>query len=176
MSILGQVLDYGARVRTPAYTDELRKGDAIDSGITMILDSNLSHLARESLHQLGTAIGKGGSLEANAFNGIEDLDEPTNPSSNVEDIAWTRVDSFCWGPFDLTIDRVTDDGNEPRKILFYVDASAGSTGTLTLFGAVTQGSGNPRVENLLGFATATPSTARIVPPGLFSTRSKSASV
>lgn len=160
MSILGEVLDYGTRVRTPAYTDELRKGDAVDSGIVMILDSNLSWLARESLHQLGTAIGSDDSLDQTPFDEFEDIDSPANTSSNVEELGWTRRDSYCWGPVDLTIDRVTSDGNEPRKIIFYVDCTAAGAGTLILYGAVTQGPGTPRTENLLGIVTVEADTVR----------------
>ena len=93
--ILGEVLGYGARVRTPPYTDELRKGDAIDAGIVQILDSNLSHLSREFLHQLGTAIGGDSVLEQQSYTGLEDVDEPTNPASPVDAIAWTREVAFC---------------------------------------------------------------------------------
>lgn len=158
--ILGEVLAYGARVRTPPYTDELRQGDAIDAGIVQILDSNLSHLSREFLHQLGTAIGGDGTLEQQSYNGLEDVDKPTNPASPVDGIAWTRDVAFCWGPFDLTQDRPDEGATKLRKIMACVDAVGGTSSSLTLILAVTQGEGIPRDENVVGYATKSASSGR----------------
>lgn len=158
--ILGEVLAYGARVRTPPYTDELRQGDAIDAGIVQILDSNLSHLSREFLHQLGTAIGGDTIPEQQSYGGLEDIDEPTNPASPVDGIAWTRGVSFCWGPFDLTQDRVDEGAAKLRKITACVDAVGGTASSLTLILAVTQGEGIPRDENVVGYATRYASSGR----------------
>lgn len=159
--ILGEVLAYGARVRTAPYTDELRAGDAIDAGIVQILDSNLSHLSRELLHQLGTAIGSDSVLEQTSYVGLEDLDEPTNAGSVVDVIAWTREVSFCWGPFDLTQDRIDSDGAaQTRNVTACVDAIGGTSSSLTLLVAVTQGPGIPRSDNVVGYASASASSGR----------------
>lgn len=158
--ILGEVLGYGARVRTPPYTDELRKGDAIDAGIVQILDSNLSHLSREFLHQLGTAIGGDSVLEQQSYTGLEDVDEPANPASPVDAIAWTREVAFCWGPFDLTQDRPDEGATRLRNITACIDAIGGTSSSLTLIVAVTQGEGVPRDENVVGYATKSASSGR----------------
>lgn len=159
--ILGEVLAYGARVRTAPYTDELRTGDAIDAGIVQILDSNLSHLSRELLHQLGTAIGSDSVLEKPSYSGLEDVDAPTNAQSVVDVISWTRAVSYCWGPFDLTQDRIGSDGTaQMRSITACVDAIGGTSTSLTLIVAVTQGPGIPRSDNVLGYASASASSGR----------------
>lgn len=159
--ILGEVLAYGARVRTAPYTDELRTGDAIDAGIVQILDSNLSHLSRELLHQLGTAIGSDSVLEQTSYSGLEDVDAPTNAQSVVDVISWTRAVSYCWGPFDLTQDRVGSDGTaQMRSVTACVDAIGGSSSSLTLIVAVTQGPGTPRSDNVIGYASASASSGR----------------
>jgi hypothetical protein len=160
--ILGEVLAYGARVRTAPYTDELRAGDAIDAGIVQILDSNLSHLSRELLHQLGTAIGSDSALEQKtSYSGLEDVDTPTNAQSVVDVIAWTRAVSFCWGPFDLTQDRIGSDGaTQMRSVTACVDAIGGTASSLTLIVAVTQGPGIPRSDNVIGYASASASSGR----------------
>lgn len=158
--ILGEVLSYGARVRTPVYTDELRADDAIDAGIIQIIDSNLSHQARESLHQLGTAIGSDSILEQNPFDGLEDVVEETSPASGVEEIPWTRVAAWCWGPFDLTQDRLEADGAQLRKVVIYLDADAASWSSLRLYAAVTQGVGTPRSESVLAFVSQSATSGR----------------
>jgi hypothetical protein len=158
--ILGETFNAGYRVRTPPYTDELRAGDAVDSGIVMILDQNLSHVSRELLHHLATAIVSGDALPQSVFADLEDLDTPANTASPVERLAWSRLDSVCWGPFDLTQDRVETTGDELRSVVMYVDCLAGGTGTLTLVGAITQGTGTPRDENLVTFTSVVPTTTR----------------
>lgn len=159
--ILGEVLAYGARIRTPPYTDELRQSDAIDAGIVQIIDSNLSHLSREFLHQLGTAIGGDDApSQQHSYNGLEDVDEPTSPASAVDAIAWTRAVSFCWGPFDLTQDRPDDGAAKLRNVMACIDAVGGTSSSLTLILAVTQGEGIPRDENVIAYATKYASSGR----------------
>lgn len=148
---LGEVLKIARRVHTPAYTSELRKGDAIDSGIIAILDSNLSHLSREFLHHLGTAIGGDAPLEQNSFANLEDLDEPANAASLVDSIAWTRAVAFCWGPFDLTADRPESAALRPRAVSVSVDAIGGTASSLRLIVALAQGEAVPRSETVLAW-------------------------
>ena len=64
--ILGEVLPVGKRLCTSP--DVWLDGQPIDAGTAMILDSNLSQQARESLHQLGCALGPGALLNQNQAN------------------------------------------------------------------------------------------------------------
>lgn len=148
---LGEVLTIARRVHTVAYTSELRQGDAIDSGIISILDSNLSHLSREFLHQIGTAIGSDSPLEQNSFANLEDLDQPANAAALVDAIAWTRNVAFCWGPFDLIADRPESNTQRPRAVSVSVDAIGGTSGSLRLIVALTQGESIPRSDTVLAY-------------------------
>jgi hypothetical protein len=158
--ILGEVLDEGRRLHTS--TGEWVDGQAIDAGTAQIVDSNLSQLARESLHHLGTAFGPGqiGSQIGTGYASLIDLAPETNAISWPQSVAWVQSAGLCWGPFDLTQDRVTTDGNMLRKVRIYVDTFAGTGSSLTVYGAITQGAGIPRDSNTIAVNRAVASNGR----------------
>lgn len=148
--ILGEVLPQERRLCT-ASTSVWLNGDSIDAGTAMILDSNLSQQARESLHHLGTAIGPGVVYSnTGSFADLLDQVTPTNPAAPLQEISWAQRTTVCFGPFDLTCDKRTDDGNVPRSIRVWIDVNKGASESLTCYAAVTQGPGIPTPEIIVG--------------------------
>lgn len=159
--ILGEVLPQDRRLCT-ASTSVWLNGDSIDAGTAMILDSNLSQQARESLHHLGCALGPGllvSQTQTSEWRYLLDQASPTNPSSQVEQVGWTQARSMCFGPFDLTYDRRTTDGQTPRGVQVVVDCDASSTSSLTLIAALTQGPAIPTPTTVLGYSRLVVPTA-----------------
>lgn len=158
--ILGEVLPVGKRLC--ASSDVWLDGQPIDAGTAMILDSNLSQQARESLHQLGCALGPGVLLnqtQANEFAYLLDQENPTNAASQVRQVSWTQPRTMCFGPFDLTQDRRVTDGITSRRVVICADCDASTTTSLVLYGAVTQGPAIPTDTTCLGFARVPVTTA-----------------
>jgi hypothetical protein len=152
--ILGEVLPEGRRLCT-ASTDVWLNGDSVDAGTAMILDSNLSQQARESLHHLGCALGPGllvSQTQTSEWQYLLDQASPTNASSFVEQVGWTQARSMCFGPFDLTYDRRTSDGQTPRRVQVVVDCDPSTTSSLLLIAAVTQGPAIPTPTTVLGYS------------------------
>lgn len=159
--ILGEVLPQGRRLCTPS-TALWIDGDAVDAGTAMILDSNLSQQARESLHQLGCALGPGILLnqnQANEFAYLLDQETPTNAASQVRQVSWTQPRTMCFGPFDITQDCRLTDGITSRRVVVSVDCDASTTTSLVLYAAVTQGPAIPTDSTCLGFARRPVTTA-----------------
>lgn len=158
--VLGEVLNEGRRLHTS--TGEWVDGQAIDAGTAQIVDSNLSQLARESLHHLGSAFGPGqiGTQIGNGYAALVDLSSVTNASSWPQAVAWVQSAGMCWGPFDLTQDRVTTDGNALRKVRIHADVYGGTGSSLTVYAAITQGSGVPRDENTVAVNRAVAASGR----------------
>lgn len=151
--ILGEVLPQSRRLCT-ASADLWLNGQPIDAGTAMILDSNLSQQARESLHQLACALGPGALVsqnQTNEFGNLLDQDTPTNASSQVEQVGWTQARSMCFGPLDITQDARTSEGVTSRRIFVAVDCDASTTTSLVLYAAVTQGPAIPTPSTTLGF-------------------------
>ena len=161
--ILGEVLPEGRRLCTPS-TDVWLDGDSVDAGTAMILDSNLSQQSRESLHHLGCALGPGllvSQTQTSEWQYLLDQASPTNASSFVEQVGWTQARSMCFGPFDLTYDRRTTDGQTPRRVQVVVDCDPSTTSSLLLIAAVTQGPAIPTPTTVLGYSRlVVPSAAR----------------
>lgn len=157
--ILGDVLNIDRRLHTPAATSG-SKAEPVDSGLIMIVDSNLSVVARESLHHLATGLGQG-TLSASAvgrgFANLNDASQPSNPSG-IDEIAWTIKTAMMFGPFDLCNDRVESDGNFPRKIVCACYAASAAASSLRLYAAVTQSPETPNDANVLAFGYLTAST------------------
>lgn len=159
--ILGEVLPQGRRLCT-ASTNVWLNGDAIDAGTAMILDSNLSQQTRESLHQLGCALGPGVLLnqtQANEFAYLLDQETPSNAASQVRQVSWTQPRTMCFGPFDITQDTRLTDGITSRRVVVSVDCDASTTSSLVLYAAVTQGPAIPTDTTCLGFARTPVTTA-----------------
>jgi hypothetical protein len=159
--ILGEVLPVGKRLCTPS-TALWIDGDAIDAGTAMILDSNLSQQARESLHQLGCALGPGllvSQSQVNEFAYLLDQETPTNAPSQVRQVSWSQARTMCFGPYDITPDRRTTDGTIARGVVVSVDCDASTTTSLVLYAAVTQGPAIPTDTTFLGFARVPVTTA-----------------
>ena len=152
--ILGEVLPQGRRLCV-ASTDVWLNGDPIDAGTAMILDSNLSQQARESLHHLGCALGPGllvSESQTSEFRYLLDQETPSNAPSQVRQVGWTQARSACFGPFDLTQDARLTDGNSSRRVHVVVDCDANTTSSLVLYAAVTQGPAIPTDTTCLAFA------------------------
>ena len=159
--ILGEVLPQGRRLRV-ASTNVWLNGDSIDAGTAIILDSNLSQQARESLHHLGCALGPGllvSQSQTSEFAYLLDQASPTNAASQVEQVGWTQARSMCFGPFDLTYDRRTTDGQTPRSVHVVVDCDASTTSSLVLYAALTQGPAIPTPTTVLGYSRLVVPTA-----------------
>ena len=149
--ILGEVLPQGRRLCTPSSAQWL-DGDAVDAGTAMILDSNLSQQARESLHQLGVALGPGllvDQTQTDEFAHLTDQDTPTNSPSFVRQVGWTQNRSMCFGPFDITQDARDTNGVTTRNVVVSVDCDANTTSSLVLYVAVTQGMAIPTDTTVL---------------------------
>ena len=153
--ILGETLSQDRRIHTPTAS-EFAAGIALDAGTIQIIDSNLSWVAVESLHDIGNIIGPGqlyASAVGRGYAGLNDLAQPDNPT-RCEKIAWNISTAAALGPFDLTIDRVAADGNQPRKVKVMFDCSGGGASSLTVLAAITSGFVVPTNEECLAFAEA----------------------
>lgn len=158
--ILGEVLPVGKRLCTSP--DVWTNGQPIDAGTAMILDSNLSQQARESLHHLGCALGPGlliSETQTSEFVHLLDQETPSNAASQVRQVGWTQARAMCFGPFDLTQDCRLTDGIVSRRVVVSVDCDAGTTSSLVLYAAVTQGPAIPTDTTCLGFARTPVTTA-----------------
>lgn len=154
--ILGEVLPQSRRLCT-ASADLWLNGQAIDAGTAIILDSNLSQQSRESLHQLACALGPGGVYPGNtggAWDNLLDNFPQTNPATPLYEVAWTQRRGMCFGPFDLTSDLRTADGNTPRKIRVRYDVHKGASESLTVYTAITQGPGIPQADTIVASGSA----------------------
>jgi hypothetical protein len=159
--ILGEVLPQGRRLCV-ASTDVWLNGDSVDAGTAMILDSNLSQQARESLHHLGCALGPGllvSESQTSEFQYLLDQETPSNAASQVRQVGWTQNRSACFGPFDLVQDTRLTDGNTSRRVQVVVDCDASTTSSLVLYAAVTQGPAIPTDTTFLAFARSPVVTA-----------------
>lgn len=159
--ILGEVLPEGRRLCTPS-TALWIDGDAVDAGTAMILDSNLSQQARESLHQLGCALGPGllvSQTQTSEYLYLLDQATPSNAASQVEQVGWTQARAMCFGPFDLTADTRLTDGVTSRQVIVSVDCDASTTTSLVLYAAVTQGPAIPTPTTVMGFRRSSVTTA-----------------
>lgn len=151
--ILGETLSQDRRIRTPTAS-EFAAGIALDAGTIQIVDSNLSWTAVESLHHIGNVIGPGqlySSTVGRGFANLNDLAQPDNPS-RCDKISWTINTAAVLGPFDMTMDRVAADGNQPRKVKVMFDCSGGGASSLTVLAAITSGFVPPTNEECLAFA------------------------
>ena len=152
--ILGEVLPEGRRLCT-ASTDVWLNGDSVDAGTAMILDSNLSQQSRESMHHLGDALGPG-DVYANvgSYANLLDRYAQVNAPSPLLEVSWAQRTSMCFGPFDLTGDLRTTDGNVLRKIRVSIDCNKGASNSLTCYVAATQGPGIPLPDTQIGSTSA----------------------
>lgn len=154
MGFIGQRLDDTAtpagryRRHPPAAGAVWVDGAPVDAGTMMHYQSNLSHLAAESMRPLVWDDGPGLiNYQGHGGDGYGDFVEPaaysTSPDASFA-IAWDDRVSRHYGPFYAIVDHQdVGDPPMPRRIHVEVDAIGGASSSLYLIAALTIGPSSP---------------------------------
>lgn len=137
----------------------------MDAGTVHILDSNLAHLAEESVRPIGWTLGPG-ELERyqnGTWTTTCAIGNRTYADTNFEDaitvapatntaftqIAWDHRVSHCFGPYAAIQDRALDAGGfGPRTVRVDVRCDAPASADLYLFAALTTSPDPPDQDSL----------------------------
>lgn len=138
-----------------------RDGAPLDAGTAMIVSNNWSHLRNESLRLL--ASDHWGRIVAAGYNNWAALNaevpDTADRDETVQEIDWSRNNAAVYGPFPLVRDAVgiaPGSDQAPRRIK--VVARVRTTGTLSLYVAVTASGATPDTGTLAFQRQSTSST------------------
>lgn len=165
-------------IKHPAPSNWLANGEGLDAGSMMIVDSNISWLAKESPRHLVTTIGPTATLFSSNTDVYESISNFASPPSSLtltphRQIPWDRRTAVKFGPFPMVQDEQNTHGLPiPRKVNFAVKSTYSSV-TLTMYFALTTSSSAAAIfdrgeylafETKAASASGSVTTSNLVPP------------